>query len=79
MAIKYSVGVSSTPRDRSLLERRRASSSRVAGGRSGSAPAERAARARASSEQGAGRGRGWLLMSDAANDELDDSQAFWAW
>jgi hypothetical protein len=77
MAIKYSVGVSSTARDRSLLERRRASSSRASGSRN-AAPQERASRQQVSSEISP-RGRGWLLMTDVAVDELAESQAFWAW
>lgn len=73
MAVKYSVGLSSTPRDRSLLQRRRASSTRVASANRGEG------REQATLELPA-RKRGWLLLSaDAHDDEPDEPSASWAW
>jgi hypothetical protein len=72
MAVKYSVGLSETARDRSLLNRRRASSAR----------AVNASRVAGEAEilPEAPRKRGWLLLTqDAHVDELSEPSASWAW
>jgi hypothetical protein len=72
MAVKYSVGLSATARDRSLLKRRRASSARAA--TAGPAASDDEALPEAP------RKRGWLLLTkDASVDEPQEPSASWAW
>lgn len=70
MAVKYSVGLSATSRDRSLLKRRRASSNRA-----------NAKRGRASDDRRTEpTPRGWLLLTQEwPSDEPREPSATWAW